>query len=485
MQTGAQLMGIAPPTVPIPPTIYSATADQSGVTDIVSILQALAVSDVQIAAGNYYINATIVVPANRNLILSPGAIINAVVGGSWINNMMAVIQNVNNSQIIGGIWNGLGSTNVAAIGGIGIYGALHTRVDHITTTNLSYWSVESLGSSTVANLDFELGTVISRNCAAGVHYQGVSGSSYHSEGFGTDIQVQQCGAATGSGANMDALFIEDSEDILISSVNTGMVAGTGYDLHLKGNVATCHITNADIGGGANAVCRVENNLSAVGPQDIWIEGTLQQSSAGYGLWVTGVANELHFKCRFFDNFLSGVNLAGSGSAIDLDGSIFNGNNQAGTTNYDITSTQTVIFSADNCKFLTPIGITTVGNVPQSVNDTTHQGLFTNCKFLGSGSGVTTAFSAAGSPQIVRNSIGINPRGQVTSPTITTGTFSTNTSQYDTSVIFTAINGMTSFSINGIVITILRAVGVPYRIAARSPLIVISATTAPTWQWYAE
>jgi hypothetical protein len=466
------------------PILVLPSGDPTGITDLANITNAFQFQDVQLPYGNYFINGTIMVPQGGTLTLADSVNVYAVAGGTWTNNMMCVMANPY-SEVIGGVWNGLGNTYATAIGGVGVYGAQHCRSDRITGLNLSWWTVESQGTAQTANLDFMLGQVISRNSAAGVHLQGVNGSSYHSENFGTNLQIQQCGAASGAGANMDALMIEDAEDILIANVNTGMVAGTGYDLHIKGAVATCHIKNADLGGGANAVCLVENNTGGVGPKDVWVYGTLQQSSAGYGLWVTGVASELHFRCRFFNNYLSGVNLAGSGSAIDLDGSTFNGNSQSAGTNYDITSSQSALWSADNCKFLTPIGTAVAGEVPAVVNDTTHQGLFTNCKFIGSGTAPSNVFASGGTPQIVRNSIGINPRGQVTAPTITTGTFTTNTSQYDTEVIFLTVGGMTAFSINGTNVGVVPVAGVPYHVPARTPLVVTSATTAPTWQWYAD
>jgi hypothetical protein len=464
---------------------YPPSNDVSGATDATVINAFLAGNiGVRLTTGTYYINATLALPVNGSLTMPDGTIINAVAGGTWTNNMMCVMENAS-SEVIGGTWNGLGAAYATAIGGIGVYGVEHCRCDRITGTNLSWWTVESQGTASTANLDFQLGQVISRNCAAGVHFQGVAGSSYHSENFASDLQIQECGSGTGAGANMDALFIEDAEDVLVSSVNSGMIQGNGYNLHVKGAVATCHITNADIGGGTNAVCLVENNAGGTGPQDVWVNGTLQQSSAGYGLRITGAASELHFKCRFFRNYLSGVSVEGSGDSIDLDGSVFANNNQAGGTNYDLTVTASTIFYCSNARFRTPIGTGVAGQVPSPVNDTTHKAVLTDCAFVGSGTTVSNVFSSGGTPQIVRDCIGANPRGQVTAPTITTGTFTTSTSQYDTEVIFKTLGGMTSFSINGTVTAVLPAVGVPFHCPARSALVVVSATTAPTWQWYAD
>ena len=138
------------------------------------------------------------------------------------------------------------------------------------------WLIESVGGSSQANLDTMIGRIVSRNCAGGVHVKGVSGSSYQAEHFLTDIQIQQCGAASGANANLDGLLIEDCSDVLVQGVNIGIASGTtGSALHIKGACATVAVTNPDVGAnqtsGSGAALHIESSANG-SPSGVTING---------------------------------------------------------------------------------------------------------------------------------------------------------------------------------------------------------------------
>ena len=116
-------------------------------------------------------------------------------------------------------------TSNPACNGIELNGYAHCRFENIWGQYVNGWLIESVGGSSQANLDTMIGRIVSRNCAGGVHVKGVTGSSFQAEHFLTDIQIQQCGAASGANANLDGLLIEDCSDVLVQGVNIGIASG--------------------------------------------------------------------------------------------------------------------------------------------------------------------------------------------------------------------------------------------------------------------
>jgi hypothetical protein len=159
----------------------------------------------------------------------------------------------------------------------------------------------------------------------------------------------------------------------------------------------------------------------------------------------------------------------------------NSNNQSGGTGYDIDCSGMTSgnFRAIACQCETAIGSSTAGEVPNTVNASSH-GYFFNCFFTGTGTAASNVFN--GTHQRVVDCVGYNPRGQVTAPAVGTSPYTPGTYQTNLMVVFTAINGMTQFAIGGVAVP-LPAVGVPYPIGVRESMTVTWATTAPTWLWF--
>ena len=468
----ASVVGLAP------------SADATGAKDTAAIaaLLALGVTKVQLQPGVFYIGAQLAT-SYAVWIQGSGPLVTTlkIVSGFTAASVFSVGADgckISDLGIVGPTSTVAGNP---AANGIELSGYQHCRFTDLWFQYVNGYVIECVGGSSSANLDTMISDIVGRNCAGGIHLKGVSGSSYHGEHFLTDIQLQQMGAATGTNANLDALLIEDIEDILGGGVNIGMVAGAGECLHIKGACATVQLNRVDIGS-ANTVILIEDSSNG-SPTDIHLTtGIAQQAATGYGLSVTGGAYKVHFSdFRFTNNYLSGASLAGTGAGITLADCEFDNNNQAGGANYDLVSSQSAIFDVRGCNFNTPIASATPGSVPQAVNDTAHQGVFTSCAFTGSGIAPSTAFS--GIPQIVRSSRGYNPRGSITAPTIGASPASVSTSQNDVLIIFTAINGMTAMSIGGTSVG-LPTVNTPYFIPARQTLVITWATTVPTWQWIA-
>ena len=121
------------------------------------------------------------------------------------------------------------------------------------------------------------------------------------------------------------------------------------------------------------------------------------------------------------------------------------NNQNGGTAYDINCSGMTggNFRAVACRLETAIGTRTAGEVPNSVNASTHA-YFKSCFFIATGSSPSNVFT--GTPQQVTECVGYNPRGTVTAPSVGTSPYTPSRYQTPLMVVFTAINGMTPFEI---------------------------------------
>jgi hypothetical protein len=348
------------------------------------------------------------------------------------------------------------------------------------------YCIESVGGASVNNADAMLSRIIGRNCAGGIHILGVTGTSFIAEHFLDTIQLQQIGTT----ANLDGVFIQDSQDILTKNLNVGVVAGTGSALHIQGACSSLGFSKVDLGmTTTSAPCLlIEANGNGL-PGGLDFDGRVIQNglntlkiTAGNDITFTGIT----FKGAQGDTIAITGGVAGTQcDVIRFIGCTFKTGGQAGGTCYDVNLNGVTggLIEFDHCTFQSPVG-SGAGLVTNPVNDPGHRGIFTDCKFVGTGTTPSTVFAAGGTPQIVRNSPGATPRGSITAGTIGASPATVNTSQYDTLISFTAINGMTAFKIGGTAMTVLPAVGSAYTIPARTSLEVDWTTTAPTWQWFA-
>jgi hypothetical protein len=377
------------------------------------------------------------------------------------------------------------STTVTAnpvCNGIEITAAQRVKVRGVFFQYINGYAIESAGGASRGCLDLMLSQLIIRNCAAGIHLLGVTGSNFLGEHMLSDVTMQQIGAASGGSANLDALFCEDITDVIVQGLNIGIAGGnTGSAVHIKGACATISLANPDFGAnqtaGSAAACHIESGANGT-PTDVTLTGgtigggsAAFQMDAGQDIRIVGT--------RIHQAYGSGIVVnAGEFSAVSA---YLAANGQGGGTCYDIDTSG---MSTGNARFLNCTLETAVGSgaglVTRPVNTSTH-GYYYTCAFIGSGTTPSTVFT--GTPQIVRGCIGYNPRGSITAPTITASPFSSSTSQQDVTIIFTAINTLTAFKIAGTAVGVLPVAGVPYTIPARSALELDYSGAAPTWQWF--
>jgi hypothetical protein len=325
-----------------------------------------------------------------------------------------------------------------------------------------------------------IGRIVARNCAAGVHVKGVSGSSYQGEHFLTDIQLQQIGAASGTNANLDALLIEDCSDVLVQGVNIGTASGTtGSALHIKGACATVAVTNPDVGANAasgnSAALHIESSSNG-SPSGITINGgsveggsASIQVDAGSDVTLNGV--------RAHQAYGDGLQVNGSAVEILVIGCSFAANNQGAGTGYDINNNS---MTGGNFRAVACRTESSSASVTNPVNTGSHA-YYMNCFFIGSGFGPSSVF-AGSTPQQILNCVGYNPRASITAPTVGASPYTPGAFQTPLMVVFTAINGMTQFAIGGTAVP-LPVAGVPYPIGVRESMTITWATAAPTWQWF--
>lgn len=438
-------------------------------------------------AATYYIDQTLAPAAGAVLDLG-GATIQP--GSAWnaAGNPPMIAPSGNNARIRNGTMSGgtgvTTSNPVAdAIDASGVQG---TRVTDMSFANINGWLVNDTSTAGVFNADTMIRDLKGRNCAGGIKTLGVAGTSYHSEPFLSNIQLQQMGVATGGAANLDAILIQDAEDILGDNINVGMASvnpGTGKCLHIAGNVATCLLSNVDIGG-AGTVMLIEDS-GGNSPSNVQLSnGTIQESTTGPGLEVTGGAIDIEFSgMRFSNNFTHGASLDGTGTPIRFLGCTWRANNQAGVAgNYDLNATQSALFYVKNSGFHTAVGTPAAGVVANVINDTQHQGIFEGNEFAGAGSAPSLVFAAT--PQVVRNCRGYNPRGQIATPAIGASPATINTSQNDVAIIWTALGGLTAVTVNSTSVP-LPAVGQWWHLPARTSLVLTYTTTPPTMTWLAD
>lgn len=467
-----------------------ATADPTGAIDSAAAINEGLQNGLGILPGVFMINSPVFLNQAGMRLTGFGAGMSGLVAGpSYSGGPM--VQVTADSCVIDHLSLAGASGTVAsnpAVNGIQITGAQHTRVRNIYGSLLNGYLIESLGATATGNLDTMITDVIGRQCAGGIHLQGVSGSSFAGEHFLSGIQLQRIGG--GSGSIHDAMLLEDIGDVIVQNYNGSVLGGSaaGITCHVKGACFACFFTNTDIGmitrGTVSPTLLVESGTNGSPSGLGWTGGIMQAGNVGVEV-DAGIDIGFH-SIKIKNNTTDNVLLTGGDQVVfDADCNFATGNQAGGASANDVHITSsTGFFHFIGDYFASPVNATpTAGSVTNPVNDVNHRGFFEKCHFAGSGNTPSTVFS--GTAQIVRDCAGYSPRGSITAPTITTGTFSSNTSQHDVTIIFLTIGGMTAFKIGGTAVGVLPVAGFPYHVPARQTLEVDSATTAPTWQWLAD
>lgn len=461
-----------------------------GVTDDTAAINN-AISAVSAAGGGYVflpgvcaISAPLTMPANTWLIgAGPGTGLKALAG--FVGAEMVSITHdwcgVRDIQLIGGP-NNASASNPAITACIEISAARLAGILNCEFYYINGWCIESIGGSSVNNVGSRIIGNHEVHCAQGLHIKGNSLSNYVG-------QMQIVGNLFESIDNGDLLFLEDINDCQIVGLG-GAVAGgatSGAAIHVKGGASNT-FTNIDVGmlstGTVSPTILLETSGVSGDPNNITFVGGVAQNGNN-ALQVTA-ANNVKFTSMLFKHAnLDGVNISGALSGpITFKDCNWNTNNQANSTAYDVNNSQSNNFAYfEGCIFQSQVAGGIAGSVTNVANDANHKCFFFSCHFAGSGTSPSNVF--AGTPQIVRQCIGYNPRGNITAPIIGASPATINTSQHDVEIIFLTIGGMTAFKVGGIAVGVLPVAGMPYHVPARTSLEVDWATTAPTWQWFAD
>lgn len=469
--------------------IWLVPSGRTDSTDLNNITSALALGlAIVLAPGSWFLTSTI----DMNI---QGAQIAGITGTS-INTAASFIADTSGCMIsitadfcsIRGIrLNGAINTSSVQIGGISVSGAQHVRIDSVYFHNLSWYSLVAQGTASTACHDLQITTPIMRNCAGGIWCVGNSGTSFQGEYFIVAPQLQQIGATTGFGVNLDAIRLEDIEDVIIVAPNVGVAFGTGSALHIKGACSTLSASNIDLGcnvaSGAGPVILIESGTNGT-PSDINIQGGSTQGGINAVLATAGTNIEF-MGVRGHQAWVAGWSFA-NGVIARLDACWSSTANQSATATtyeFDMSAlTSSAIVVMDGCIALSPIGSSTAGEVTNVVSATSQVYVY-NCLFLGTGTTPSNSFT--GTPRVVRSTIPYNPRGSVTTPGVGTSPYTPPGSQNDLSVYFLTVGGATAFAIGGTTVATPPLAGVCYRVPARQTMTVTWSGTTPTWQWIAD
>jgi hypothetical protein len=462
---------------------YGALGD--GVTDDTTAIQSAITAAVASVGGivyfppaTYQVSTPLSISQKNTVLLGagPGSVIRPTSGfvGAQVIGITADYCGVHDLMIA--YANTTSSGNPAA-NGIEVTGARYASLFNLQLYYINGWAIESLGTAGVNNVGGVMHSVHITHCAQGIHIKGVTGSNFVGQNQVTDILVETVD-------NGDCILLEDINDCQVTNFGGAAAGGatTGCAIHVKGGSSNT-FTNIDVGmiaqGTASPTILVET--ATADPNNLTFIGGVAQNGK-YAVQITAANNVKFTGLLFKHSNLDGINISASNGPITFRDCTIITNNQSNGTAYEINSSQSGgNFYVDQCLFQTAIG-TGVGLVTNAVNDSTHRGYFYSCHFIGTGTTVTNVFN--GTPQIVRTSVGYNPRGSITPATIGASPFTGNTSQNDILLIFTAIAGMTAFAIGGTSVG-LPTVNTPYRIPARQAFTVTWATTAPTYIWIAE
>ena len=369
-----------------------------------------------------------------------------------------------------------------AANGIQVTAARSCHIADVELRGINGWAIQSTGTSSLSCFDLHVDRVHALHCAKGGHTVADTAQGFGGQQWWTDCNFEVIDSD-------EAMLIEDINDIWLTNfgASVGSGATTGRAIHVKGACSEIHITQPDVGAVAGItptqpVVLIESGTNG-SPVEVEWEGGVSQGGTT-PLSITSGATLKFASATFKKGNGDGAQVSGLTGTATFEQCTFKTNGAGGSTAYDlnITASSNLVRVRD-CMLETTVGAG-ANTVTACVNDTSHKGYFEGCHFLGAAS-ASQVFASGGTPQIVRHCPGYNPRGNITAPTITASPFSSNTSQHDVTIIFTAINTLTAFKIGGTSVGVLPVAGVPYHVPARQSLELDYSGAAPTWQWYGD
>lgn len=382
-------------------------ADTQGINDSTAAINAALATGsgwCHLPEGTFLLNGSsgITVPGGSGKIRGVGyGLTTILVGPAFTGPAAITASGVSLIEIEGCAVIGANTGTVSNLGGtsawdaISLTGAARCKVSKCWFQYVNGWAIESVSTSGTANVDSMFDSLVIRNSAAAIHIQGVAGSSNNGEQFVSNVNMQQMGTTTGPSANLDALFWEDTHDVLTSNTNIGVPNGTGHTLHIKGVCATCYFVAGDWGQGSGVL--IENNGTGGSATDIQFDACIfQQSTSGAGFTITGAAGDIKIANSYFHgNQTNGLAASNTGNACQLVGCEWNTNGQ-GTTG--LTSYYDLELASCTAKWFVTGGIlhttvgTSAGNVLNPVHDPNSVATFTGTAFIGTNT-TTSNFGA--------------------------------------------------------------------------------------------
>jgi len=364
-------------------------ATGNGTTDDTAAIQA-AISALGSGGGTVYLPAPAVgylLDSSALTVATPGTVLRGdgaentkLLIGSGFSGTAAVELTAYNCQVRDLSINGASSTTTGnpACNAVDISGVRRCKVIDVAFFYVNGWAIKAEATAAGGSSN-PLGTQISQvfmsACAGGVYFFGNSQQNYAVNSQLTDIQFYLGGVTSGTSANLDAIRIEDSWDVLVENAIVWMSNGTGSALHIKGNCAASFITNLDALGPQTGPCVLIEDGATIppsSPQNVQIQGgVIQQGSPG--LEITGGAYQVHISTsRFINNQTHGITVAGSNQPIHIHDCMFDDNGAgAGATkpdpNYDINWSGTGQGSVTNSWFGSAVVATAIPGVQASIN----------------------------------------------------------------------------------------------------------------------
>ena len=352
---------------------------------------------------------------NTNKTGSTSLIMDSTFTGNAAISITAPGCQVQNLCIFG---NSSTTTSNPIANGVEITGAKFCNIMNLFFQNINGWCIESVCTASVANIGTSIYNITGYNSAGGLHVLGVTGTTFSAQHSLIDLQFSQIGVSSGANANLDAILLEDCQDILSSNTNCAVSsASTGSTFHIKGACATHAHSSVDIGvfptaGTTNAVIKIEDSSNGSPTQISFVGGVAQAGQQG--MLISGGANQIVFDNFWFKNNLThGVQLSGTGNSLDFRGCNFELNGQGATgTNYDFNLSGSATGHVRACYVGSPVvAALSVGvQNPVNINATGTNMKFQDTEFLGTGATVGNIFTNL--PSVVRNCKNYNPHGAV-------------------------------------------------------------------------
>ena len=403
------------------------SGDATGATDYTNLAALIAGgTSITLASGAFYFSQPVLVNHQNVTIAGQGrgsTILNFATGfadsgtitpsgflAPAIFQLGLIDSSANNAVIRSLTIQGISSTTTSNPFGNGINngGNSGVQLTDLNFTNVNGWPVEAISgpSQTHEVVRGFYDRILIVNCAGNIH---INGQGYTVNCVMSNINCPSSGVTTGSAANLDGIFLDHCDDVVMVNVNAGN-GNSGSPFHMT-NCSAVWLTNTDTGGGtATSIVLIDGSSSGIFVSN----GTLQGGAPP--VTVTGTSQHVTFlNMEITGSQTDGADVGSASPGQDIvfqncyfgQGSPPNGQGASGT-NYDLNWSGNVRGQVNGCRFTTPIVTSGSAGVQFSVNVTANQNVsFTNCEFTGSGASSSNWFTATPAAALLSSSTGYN------------------------------------------------------------------------------